>query len=528
MAIVGQLLKRGVKFGTQLENRLETRKEKGVYFPGYSQLETLNKLLFKARETDFGRYYRFQSILSGRPYLNRQTYEDFCNQVPVHDYNKMFSEWWWQCVHGESNVTWPGKVNYFALSSGTSDASSKYIPVTESMFKAMKKVAFRQMISLGKHNLPGTIFEKRMLMLGGCTELSHDNDGAFFYGDLSGITASRMPFWLQSFYKPGDSIARVKSWEEKLNLITRNAHKWDVGFIVGVPAWLQLLMEKIIAHYKVQSIHEVWPNLAVFVHGGVAITPYITSLNRIFSKPVTYMETYLASEGYIAYQVNPELKAMRCILDNGIFLEFIPFNSNNFNDAGELKPDPETLMVHEVEENQEYALLLSTCAGAWRYLIGDVVKFVNKSTADLVITGRTKHFLSLCGEHLSVDNMNSAIKQIADEFKLEIQEFTVTGVTLSSGFSHHWYIGASDAVDAAKIRDALDYHLTQLNDDYAVERNSMLRNVRVSILHTGSFYEWMRREGKEGGQHKFPRVLKGKSLESWKAFIASQPVISKA
>ena len=236
-------------------------------------------------------------------------------------------------------------------------------------------------------------------------------------------------------------------------------------------------------------------------------------------RPIYYIETYLASEGFIAYQGQPNHKAMKLVLNNGIFYEFVPFDDDNFLPSGEIKSTAEAIAIDEVEEGKEYALLLSTCAGAWRYLIGDIIKFTSIEDSEIVITGRTKHFLSLCGEHLSVDNMNKAIELVSNELNISIKEFTVAGIPYQSLFAHQWYIGTDDKVDKKKLKERLDFHLKELNDDYAVERSAALKEVMVDVLPLHKFYDWMQSKGKVGGQNKFPRVMKSTQHEEWKKFV---------
>jgi hypothetical protein len=257
----------------------------------------------------------------------------------------------------------------------------------------------------------------------------------------------------------------------------------------------------------------------VYVHGGVSLDPYRKGFEKILGKPIQYIETYLASEGFIAFQAYPNRRSMRLVLNNGVFYEFVPFEEKNFDDAGEIRDNAETLLIDQVEEGKEYALLLSTCSGAWRYLIGDVIKFVSLEESEIVITGRTKHFLSLCGEHLSVDNMNKAIEMVSDQLNISIKEFTVAGIPHQSLFAHHWYVGTDDRVDGIMLRDKLDETLKVLNDDYAVERSAALREIFVDVLPINKFYEWMEYKGKVGGQNKFPRVMKKAQLEDWTAFL---------
>lgn len=357
-------------------------------------------------------------------------------------------------------------------------------------------------------------------MLGGSTDLQFN--GTYFSGDLSGITTSKLPIWIQQFYKPGKKIAKNRNWGDKLDQIVEKAPEWDIGIIMGVPAWLQLLLEKIIERYKLKTIHDIWPNLRLFAHGGVSFEPYKLGFERLLGQPIFYIETYLASEGFLAYQALPDRKSMRLVLNNGIYFEFIPFNSENFDEEGNLLPNPKPLTFQKIEDGKEYALLISTCAGAWRYLIGDVIRIVSKEEAEIVITGRTKHFLSLCGEHLSVDNMNKAIEHASEKFAIQVKEFTVLGVPHDSLFGHHWYVGTDDVVDPKILIKLIDKQLKVLNDDYAIERKHALKKVKLTLVPTAFFYDWMRLQGKEGGQNKFPRVLKGDRAASWKQFLSEK------
>jgi hypothetical protein len=391
--------------------------------------------------------------------------------------------------------------------------------MTVDMIKANKKTSVRQMLSLAHYHLPPSILGKGILMLGGSTKLTKID--TYYEGDLSGIQASKIPFWFQLFYKPGKRIAKERDWNHKLEEITKNAPKWDIAFIVGVPAWLQIMMERIIEYHGLQNIHEIWPNLSVFVHGGVSFEPYKKGFEKLLGKPITYIETYLASEGFIAYQVGPDRHTMKLSLDTGIFFEFVPFNEKNFTSEGEVVANPETLMIHQVEEGVDYALLLSTCAGTWRYLIGDVIRFENKDECEIIISGRTKHYLSLCGEHLSVENMNKAIQQVSEELNISISEYTVAGISHDSLFAHKWFVGTDDKVDPELLRDRLDEKLKVLNDDYKTERIAALKDVFIEVLPVSVFYKWMESKGKVGSQNKFPRVFKKAQLEDWERFIES-------
>lgn len=478
------------------------------------QRRVLKKLLKKARFTQFGQQYGFDKIL-----FEQDPGRAFQQAVPVHDYNSIYESWWKKTLEGVPDVTWPGKIKYYALSSGTSEAASKYIPVTGEMLRSNRINYIRQLFSLLNYDkLPRNAVTKGFLMLGGATDLQKGAAG-WYAGDLSGILARNRPFWFQTFYKPGGRIAKIKDWNEKLGEIVEHAREWDIGYIVGVPAWCQMCMEMVIAHYGVKHIHEVWPNLGFFVHGGVAFQPYKKGFEKLLGKPIVYIENYLASEGFIGFKNREGAEGIQLILNNNIFMEFVPFDEANFNSEGKMVEKPKALMMHEVEEGKEYALLMSTNAGAWRYLIGDTVRFVNKQKAEIVITGRTKHFLSLVGEHLSVENMNRAVELVSGEFNISIPEFAVVGFPHNGLFAHKWYIGCNDAVDAAALIKRIDEHLRELNDDYAVERGSALKDVFVDVLPEEAFLQFMQANGKLGSQHKFPRVLKGKMLGDWERFL---------
>ena len=482
--------------------------------PRRQQLRVLKKLLKKARFTEFGQKYRFDEAL-----FSRHPAKLFQDLVPIHDYNKIYEEWWKKTLEGVPDVTWPGKIKYYALSSGTSEASSKYIPVTKDMLRSNTVNYLRQLFSLLSYEEANKkAMTKGFLMLGGATDLKKGKAG-WYAGDLSGILAKKRPFWFQTFYKPGGRIAALSDWNQKLNEIVEHARDWDIGYIVGVPAWCQMCMEMVIDHYKLKNIHEIWPNFSFFVHGGVAFEPYKKGFEKLLGKPIVYIENYLSSEGFIGYKTREHARGMQLILNNNIFFEFIPFDDRNFDSEGNVNPAAEVKMIHEVEEGKEYALLMSTNSGAWRYLIGDTIKFVDLEKSEVVITGRTKHFLSLVGEHLSVENMNKAIELVSEEFNVSIPEYTVVGFPFEGFFAHRWYVATDDKVDLEKIRQRIDENLRALNDDYATERDSALKEIFLEVLPEERFMKFMELKGKLGSQHKFPRVMKGKMLEEWKRFL---------
>ncbi len=502
--------------GSVVKNAIALRGRLPQFFkvkqPGVAQERVLKKLLKKSVNTAFGEKYEFNQILKSKDVVKA-----FQQNVPIHDYNKIFKDWWYRTLNGEPYVTWPGKVKYFALSSGTSEASSKHIPITGDMLRAIKRTSIKQIFSLARYEFPKEFFEKGILMLGGSTHLQFN--GTYYEGDLSGITAKNIPFWFQHFYKPGKRISKERDWPTKLDEIVKNAKKWDIGVIVGVPAWWQILLEKIIDHYNLNHIHEIWPNLSIFVHGGVSFTPYKKGFEKLLGKPLTYIETYLASEGFVAFQSRPNTSHMQLVVDNGLFMEFIPFNEKNFDNEGNLLHNAEVYTISEIQPGVDYALILSTCAGAWRYLIGDMVRLTSRELNEIVITGRTKHFLNLCGEHLSQENMNMAVKMVEDKLNIEIPEFTVAGIKHENMFAHKWYIGTNNKVQSGQLREAIDESLKVLNDDYRVERIAAIKDVFVEVLPSKVFYDYLRMKGKEGAQNKFPRVVKCNQLSDWQQFV---------
>jgi hypothetical protein len=517
MTLLGNLIKQGIRIRESLDQDFTP--------PFELQKTEFRKLIISARNTQFGKAYNFSGILQSlKKHDGKSFYEDFKAQVPVHDYNKMYQDWWHKCLEGEKDVTWHGAIKYFALSSGTSGASSKHIPVSLEMVKAIQKTSVRQILSLSRYEgLPSSVFEGGTLMVGGSTDLQ--DNGNYAEGDLSGITTSRIPFWFQRFYKPGKAISRKKDWEDKLEQMTLKAKDWNITIIAGVPAWITILIEKIIKHYNLKNIHEIWPNFEIYVHGGVAFEPYKKGFQKLLGRDINYIETYLASEGFIAFQANQGVDSMKLVLNNGIFYEFIPFPDENFDEDGNMLGNPKTLMIDEVEENVEYALLISTCSGAWRYLIGDTIKFVSKADSEIVITGRTKHFLSLCGEHLSVDNMNHALLDVSNEMGFDLKEFTVLGVKHGSLFGHDWYVGTDNTdIDESILKEKLDNRLKELNDDYKVERIAALKDISVKVLSNDVFIEFMEQNGKVGGQNKFPRVLKGDKQKAWLEYLAEKGI----
>jgi GH3 auxin-responsive promoter len=505
--IVGKLIKRAFSLADKVQGL-------GLS-PLQLQRKTLRKLLRKAHNTAFGTHYRFDDILQSHNLI-----ADFQEHIPFFDYDKIHDEWWHRALQNEPDITWKGKVKYFALSSGTTGSPSKYLPMTKDMLRANRKAGMKAFFASTKFGLEPDFFVKQGLFIGGSTSLKEQGD--YFVGDMSGINVKRRPFWLIPFTHPNSRITAIADWNKRLDVIARNAPKWDIGYVTGIPSWVQLMIEKVVTYNKVDNIHEIWPNLRVFVHGGIAFEPHRKAFDQLMKKPMVYIDTYLASEGFIALQKRPDSHSMGLLLNNGIFHEFIPFNETNFSLEGNLLDKPKALTINEVQIGVDYALVISTCAGAWRYLIGDTVRFTDIERKEIIITGRTKHFLSVTGEHLSVDNMNQGIQYAQEILKTDVKEFTVSAIKTDTGFAHRWYIGCTPSVSNEKFKEFLDKKLCDCNDDYATERSSVLEGPQVTILPHSIFYDYLKSKGKIGGQAKFPRVMKKEQFAEWEAFIKTK------
>lgn len=301
-----------------------------------------------------------------------------------------------------------------------------------------------------------------------------------------------------------------------MEIMIEEAPNWDIGIIAGVPSWCIMLIEKIIERYQLDSIHDIWPNLKVYVHGGVFIQPYLKRLERVAKTPLHCLNTYLASEGYFAYQLSTEREGMKLLIHSGVFYEFIPFDSEHFEN-GNLINRHKALTLDEVEKGIDYALVISTNAGLWRYIIGDLVQFTDVDNREIKITGRIKQYLSLAGEHLSMDNINEAIVRVCQNLKVEIQEFAVFAD--KANLNHRWTLGIDAAVDQEEVLKEIDKSLALLNDDYATCRKFNLGNPIVKVIPTNYFYEFMEKLGKIGSQNKFPRVMNEFQASQWDQFL---------
>ncbi|MFN5442667.1 MAG: GH3 auxin-responsive promoter family protein [Crocinitomicaceae bacterium] len=480
------------------------------------QIETLNTLLKKARNTAFGKFYGFKKITELPGMVSA-----FQEKVPIVTYNQFYDQWLFQSLEGTKNVIWPGKIRFFALSSGTTGAPSKQIPISKQMLRSFQKTSIKQIATLCQLPLEDEFYQKQVLIIGGST-LLEDKD-IYFQGDLSGILKKHTKKVASPFTRPGKKITDLKEWNKKLELIIKEAPKWDIGIIAGIPSWCVLLLEEIVKHHKLSSIHELWPNLKVYIHGGVFIEPYSRRLNQICEKPLYLFDTYLASEGYFGYQHYLNNKSMQLLLNNGIFFEFIPFNSTYFDEEGNIKDNHYALTLEEVQEGVNYAMIISTNAGLWRYLIGDTIQFTNVKQREIKITGRTKQYLSVTGEHLSLENMHEALRLTGEKLACSVEEFTVCSDKQT--YQHQWYISIEKEIDNELFQITLDSNLSLLNDDYKSVRKYTLPIPNVSFVSSKLFYDFMEKSGKLGAQNKFPRVMNENQQLLWKAFLETQTTI---
>ncbi|MFC3198308.1 GH3 auxin-responsive promoter family protein [Parapedobacter deserti] len=502
MAIFGELIKRAIDVTGYIHDDPS---------PVDAQLKVLRHLLDKAKYTVFGKTYGFEAILA-----SSDPVKAFQQAVPIYDYDKLYAEWWRYVREGYHNVTWPGGQRYFALSSGTT-SNSKAIPVTDDMLDAIKRSGIQQILSLKNFDLPGDFFEKQIMMLGSSTALKPN--GEFLEGEISGISAANIPMWFRRFYKPGSRIAALQSWDERVRKIAKQAPKWDIGSMTGIPSWSELLIKEILRYNQVDSIHDIWPNLQVYTSGGVAFEPYRKSFEALASKPLIFIDTYLASEGYLATQKRPDTQAMALIVDNGVFFEFVPFTAENMDEHGCVRQDAKVLTLADTQPNVQYVLLISTVAGAWRYMIGDTVMITDVDRAEVIITGRTKHFLNVVGEQLSVHQMNAAMKKLGERFDAEVLEFTVAAIRKGEDYINKWYLGTNKTLEQAAVTEFLDNELAESNKNYKVARSKALKGIAVEVVPADYFYQWSRETKKMGGQTKIPRVMGEEDFKEFEAFI---------
>jgi hypothetical protein len=464
-------------------------------YPIEVQNEWFEELLSSARDTEFGLRYHFKKIHSK---------EEFKEAVPVHDYEDL-KPYVNRLMNGEQNILWPTEIKWFAKSSGTTNDKSKFIPVSREALEECHYKGGKDMLSIYCTAYENTeVFTGRTLMMGGSSQ-SIDPDNNSYHGDLSSIIIKNLPFWADILRTPSRDIALMRDFEEKLEKMASTTIEENVTSLSGVPSWMLILLNKILEKTGESNIATIWPNLEVFFHGGVAFGPYRPQFEKIIRSPkMHYMETYNASEGFFGIEDLDQKGELLLMLDYGIYYEFAPMEEWD-------KKYPKTLSLEEVELDTNYALIISTNAGLWRYKIGDTVSFTSKYPFRIKVSGRTKHFINAFGEELVIDNAETALEYACRQTGALIKEYTAAPVYLtnSEAGKHQWIIeferAPNNLQDFAK---ALDAKLQSINSDYEAKRkgNMALEFPQVEKVPHGTFYRWLKNRDKLGGQNKVPRL----------------------
>lgn len=464
-----------------------------IKFPVETQEGLLFSQLFHAEETEYGQKYGFSTIYN---------YQDFQRKVPVVCYED-FEPYIEKARQGQKDVIWPGQIKQFAKSSGTTNAKSKYIPITAESLEDCHYKAGKDMVSIYVNNHPQSeLFQHKNLRLGGSAETYQDFNTKF--GDLSAILIENLPFWVEIINTPNKKISLMSEWESKMKAIITEVRNEDVGSLTGVPSWMMVLLQRTLQETGKQNIGELWPNLEVFFHGGISFKPYKNQYKEIIGKNIRYYEIYNASEGFFGIQDQSGSDEMLLMLDYGIFYEFIPMDQYY---AGSRDAIP----ISEVELGKNYAVVISTNGGLWRYLIGDTVMFTSLHPYRIKISGRTKHYINAFGEELMIDNVETALKITCENLDVTISDYTGAPVfmTNSSKGCHEWVFEFTRQPACLNtFSDMFDRTLKTLNSDYEAKRYNdiTLRKPIIHVARPNLFYEWMASRGKLGGQNKVPRL----------------------
>ena len=463
-------------------------------YPHDMQGEWFRKLVTTARDTEWGRKYDYKSI---------RTPEQFRERVPLSEYNDL-KPYINRLRRGEQNILWPSDVKWFAKSSGTTSDKSKFIPVSEEALEECHFKGGKDLLSIYCNNNPDSqIFSGKVLGLGG--SITKDNDHAeTFHGDVSAIIMENLPYWVELIRTPELKVALMNEWESKIERIARITKDEDVTNISGVPSWTLLLLKRILEITGKRNIGEVWPNLELFIHGGVNFAPYREQFSKIVPVGMKYLETYNASEGFFGIQDLNTPGEMLLMLDYGIYYEFMPLTEYDVLTN-------KTVSLDQVQTGINYALVISTNAGLWRYLIGDTIQFTSLDPYRIRITGRTTSFINAVGEELIIDNAEKALATACEKASATITDYTAAPVYFgdNSNAAHEWLIEFETAPESLDyFTEILDNALKTLNSDYEAKRyhNMILRPPIVRQLATGTFYRWLKERGKLGGQNKVPRL----------------------
>jgi len=465
-----------------------------ISFPVTAQRNVLQHLVTQAQYTEFGRKYSFSKLF---------TVKDFKKNIPIHDYNdiKPYIE---RMMKGEENILWNTPINWFAKSSGTTSDKSKFIPISEESLKDIHFKASKDVLTNYYKNFPDSdLLTGKSLVVGGSHQV-HNLQDDIQYGDLSAVLMQNTPFWGHWIRTPELSIALLDEWESKIEKLAANTIHENVTSLAGVPTWTIVLIKRILEISGKKTLKEVWPNLELYVHGGVSFTPYREQLNRLIGAPINYLETYNASEGFFAAQNTPGDDGMLLFTDHGIFYEFLPVEEYG-------KPNAKTVGLKQVELHKNYALVISTNGGLWRYLVGDTVHFTSLRPFKIKVTGRLKHYMNAFGEEIIVDNADNAIAVASAKTGTIVNDYTAAPVYFSdnNNGAHEWLIEFENPPSGLnEFALELDEALKSVNSDYEAKRykNIALRAPIIHSLKKGTFNKWLRSKGKLGGQHKVPRL----------------------
>jgi len=470
-------------------------------YPVDVQQEQLFNLIRTAKETEWGSKFGYSSISSMQKFRDRVPVSTYSGFVPYID----------RIRQGEQNILWPTDIRWFAKSSGTTADKSKFIPVSKESLEDCHFRGGKDIIVLYTTNFPGnSLFTGKALAIGGSQQINkYQNE--LYYGDLSAVLMENLPLWVRLLRIPDKKIALMEEWEQKIEMMAQATVNENVTNISGVPSWTLVLVKRILEIAGKSSLHDVWPNLELFVHGGVSFTPYREQFNSILDKSkMNYLETYNASEGFFAIQDNPDTDSMLLMLDYGVYYEFVPIE-----EVG--KDFPKALSLDEVELEKNYALVISTNGGLWRYMIGDTIKFTSKNPYRIKITGRTKHFINAFGEELIVDNAEIAIKTACIRTGAEVREYTAAPIYMNEkrNGGHQWLFEFSKMPDSLDhFSEILDTTLKSVNSDYEAKRykNISLAFPTIEVARDGLFYEWLKERGRLGGQNKVPRLANNRDF----------------
>lgn len=464
-------------------------------YPIDVQNELLDGLISDAEKTEWGRKYDFKSIRSVRAFKDRLPIQDYNDIKPYVDRLRL----------GEKDILWPGETNWFAKSSGTTEDRSKFIPLTKDALEECHFKGGKDMLSIYCNNHEETqIFSGKGLMLGGSREMSNTRRSSYA-GDLSAIIIHNLPFWADILKTPDTSIALMDNWEEKLDKIAHATCDEDVTNIAGVPSWMMKLLNRIMEIKKVDNVLEVWPNLEVYFHGAVKFDPYKAQYKELMGgKQINYLELYNASEGFFGIQDERDVAEMLLMLDYGIYYEFIPMDEIE-------KEHPEALSLEEVEIGKNYAIVITTNAGLWRYKIGDTVQFTSLNPFRIIVSGRTKHFINAFGEEVIIDNAERAISVACEKTNSAITEYTAAPIYLTNTSSggHEWLIEfEKEPENLENFTEILDEALKSVNSDYHAKRTGdiTLQKPLIRSVRKNTFYDWLKEKNKLGGQNKVPRL----------------------